>query len=300
MFPGWVIATLFAAAFQTWRTALQQRLRGLLSPNAAGFVRYAFGAPWAIGAVLCIALAGWELPALNVRFLLVIAVGGVAQIVGTNLLIRSFALRDFAIGTAFSKTEAIQVAVISVAVLGEPVSWRAWVGITVSLVGVTILATKGDRSQLRTLWSTSPDAGMWAGIGAGTGFAVAAVCIRSASQSLGSAQPIVRALITLAVMNTIQTLLNGVWLAAADRTQFGAIRKLSGASAAVGLLSVLGSAGWAIGMTLQNAALVRALGQIDLVFAFVVAKVLFHEERRPSEYLGSALVVAGVVLVLLR
>src|SRR5215472_2230652 len=41
----WIPITLTAALFQTWRTALQQRLRGLLSVNAAGFVRYLYALP---------------------------------------------------------------------------------------------------------------------------------------------------------------------------------------------------------------------------------------------------------------
>ena len=40
MFEFWVLITFTAALFQTWRTALQQRLRAELSVNAAGFVRY--------------------------------------------------------------------------------------------------------------------------------------------------------------------------------------------------------------------------------------------------------------------
>ena len=43
--PLWVAATVTAALFQTWRTALQQRLRGQLSVNAAAVVRYLYGVP---------------------------------------------------------------------------------------------------------------------------------------------------------------------------------------------------------------------------------------------------------------
>ena len=39
LIPGWILATCSAALFQTWRTALQQRLRGQLSLNAAAVVR---------------------------------------------------------------------------------------------------------------------------------------------------------------------------------------------------------------------------------------------------------------------
>jgi drug/metabolite transporter (DMT)-like permease len=298
--PFWIVATLVAASFQVWRTALQQKLRGVLSPNAAGFVRYAFGAPWSVFAVLVIVLSGRTLPAPGFHFLWIIAIGGVAQIVGTIFLIRAFGLRDFTIGTAYSKTEALQTAIVSVVFLHEVLPWRGWVGVVVSLGGVIVLAIKGDISKLKTIASSAGDPAMWAGVAAGSGFAIAAVCIRSASKSLGSGQPVIRALMTLAVMNTIQLAVNGTWLAVKNPAELTAIRRAWKSSAVVGFLSVAGSAGWAIGMTLQDAAVVRTVGQIDLVFAFFIGKFVFHETRRRSEFVGSALVIAGVVLVLLR
>ena len=41
----WIPATIVAALLQTWRTALQQKLRDTLSVNAAGFVRYLYALP---------------------------------------------------------------------------------------------------------------------------------------------------------------------------------------------------------------------------------------------------------------
>ena len=48
--PLWLPVALAAALFQCWRTALQQRLRGQLSLNAAAVVRYLYGVP--VGAAL--------------------------------------------------------------------------------------------------------------------------------------------------------------------------------------------------------------------------------------------------------
>ncbi len=48
--PIWLLLTLAAALFQCWRTALQQKLRGQLSVNAAAVVRYLYGVP--VGAAL--------------------------------------------------------------------------------------------------------------------------------------------------------------------------------------------------------------------------------------------------------
>ena len=44
----WIPITLAAATFQILRTARQHELRSVLSTAAAGFVRYAYGAPLAV------------------------------------------------------------------------------------------------------------------------------------------------------------------------------------------------------------------------------------------------------------
>lgn len=295
----WLIATLVAACFQVARTAMQQRLRDAMGPNAAGFVRYAFGAPVAIGAVAVIAVSGTPLPSPTLRFLGLVSIAGLAQIVGTNLLIRAFELRDFAIGTTYAKTEAAQVAVFSALLLGEPLPGLAWIGVVLCLVGVVVLASKGDLRAVGRVLRARGDRAMWAGLGAAAGFGLAAVCIRASSQSLGTDRPIVRALMTLATMNTLQTVANAIWLRVRAPSEFDAIRERLRHCAVVGLLSVGGSAGWAIGMTLQNAAVVRTVGQIDLVLAFAVGRYVFHEHRRRSELTASAVIVAGVAVILL-
>lgn len=297
--PTWLVATLAAAGLQVWRTALQQRLRGVLTPNGAGFVRYAFGAPWSVGAVVFMLASGTTLRTPTMGFFAFAGIAGVAQILGTNCLIRAFMLRDFTIGTAYSKTEALQAALLSVFALHESLPWRGWIGILVSLSGVIVLAVRGDLRAVQKIFGAAGDPAMLAGIGAGAGFAVTGVCLKKASQSLGEGQPIVRALMTLAAMNTIQLVINGVWLLVANPREFAAIRASFRMCAFVGLLSVMGSAGWAIANTLQKVAIVRTVGQVDLVLAFLVGRFAFHEQRRVSEYAGSALVVLGVVLVIL-
>ena len=44
----WVPITLAAATFQILRTSRQHQLRSILSVNAAGYVRYAYGFPLAL------------------------------------------------------------------------------------------------------------------------------------------------------------------------------------------------------------------------------------------------------------
>ena len=66
--PLWIPVTISAALFQCWRTAMQQKLRHLLSVNGAGFVRILYGAPTAlvlfIGSLIG---TGLPIPAPNLR-----------------------------------------------------------------------------------------------------------------------------------------------------------------------------------------------------------------------------------------
>jgi drug/metabolite transporter (DMT)-like permease len=287
----WMLVTVAAAGFQTSRTAMQQRLRALLSVSGAGFVRYVWGAPIAFAAVGVMALSGRHLPSPPARFWPLIAGGGLAQIIATILLISAFDARGFAVGTVYSKTEVVQVAVFSTVLLDETLRPFGWLSTMLCLAGVALLA--GGRDLLR-----HPDRAAALGLFAGTGFGLAAVGIRAATQSLGDSPALVRAIVALAVMNTIQTVVHGGYLAARERGQIRLAFHHWRSSSVVGVLSVCGSACWAWAFALQNAAKVRTFGQIELLFTFAVAHWWLHERHTRREYAGTALVLAGVVGVM--
>ena len=109
----WIPITLLAATLQILRTSRQHELRSVLSANAAGFVRYLYGAPFAIGvSVATFGVAGRPIPSIPARFWPIIAAAGMAQILATIALLQAFRMRNFALGTVYSKTEVIQVAIV--------------------------------------------------------------------------------------------------------------------------------------------------------------------------------------------
>ena len=61
---------------------------------------------------------------------------------------------------------------------------------------------------------------------------------------------------------------------------------------------MLGSIAWFTAFTLENAALVRAVGQIELVFTFIASVMFFREKSAPLEIVGILLVIAGILLIL--
>ena len=292
----WVPITLLAATFQILRTSRQHQLRSLLSVNAAGFVRYAYGFPFALlAAVITFGIVSEPLPQIPARFWLIVVGAGAAQILATIALLRAFDLRDFAIGTVYAKSEVVLVAIVSTIALSEPLAPLGWIGAVVCMVGIGWLAAPG---RWRTVLSSAADPAALMGVLAAGFFAIAAVGIRAASNSLGDDPTWNRALLTLTAMLGIQTVLNGTQLAFTDRPELGATVRHWRAIVPVGVLSVCGSAAWAVAVTLTNAAKVRTLGQVELLIAFAVSVWVLHERHTRAEYAASGLVLIGILGVI--
>lgn len=292
----WIPITLFAATCQILRTSRQHLLRRTLSVNGAGFVRYLYGFPLAVVvALVTFVVVGVDVPAIPWRFWPIVTGAGVAQILGTLALLRAFDLRDFAIGTVYAKTEVVLVAVVSAVALGEALQPGGWVGVVVCTIGVAWLAAPG---RITSVLTRAGDPAALMGVLAAAGFAVAAVGIRAASTSLGDGSTWARALLTLTVMLGVQTLVNGSQLAATELAEIGRVARAWRQALPVGVLSLCGSAGWAVAVTMTNAAKVRTLGQVELVIAFAVSAWVLHEHHSRAEYAASALVLVGVVGVI--
>jgi drug/metabolite transporter (DMT)-like permease len=298
--PLWIPITIAAALCQNIRTTMQQKIRGVLSVDGANFVRYLYGAPLAIGMLAFLVFGtGRSLPTISLAFLGLVTIAGVAQIVATSLMIHSFSLRNYAVGTVYSKTETVFVALFATFIAAEPLRVGAWAGILVCLGGVAILSVRGSFENVRNVLADLTHKGALYGILSGAVFAIAAGTIREASKLLPEGDFWIRGITVLACMNTIQVVIMGVYLARRDRPQLGKVRKSWRSSIWVGIFSVLGSAGWALAMTLENAALVRAVGQIELVFTFIASRLVLKERPSIGEWIGSVAVVGGVVFILI-
>lgn len=299
--PLWITITVAAALFQNIRTTMQQKIRHVLSVDGANFIRYLYGAPLALGMLAFLVWGtGREMPPLSVSFLGLVTIAGLGQIIATSLMIHAFTLRNYAVGTVYSKTETLFVALFATFVASEPLTFGSWAGIVVCLFGVAVLTVRGSLANITHVLSEFRHKGALYGILSGVFFAIAAGTIREASKHLPEGDFMIRGITTLASMNTIQIVLMLAYLSYSDRSQFGKIWVNWRSSIWVGIFSVLGSAGWALAMTLENAALVRAVGQIELVFTFIASHVVLKERPSTGEWVGSLLVVGGVVLILLE
>ena len=296
----WIPITIAAAFLQNLRSALQKHLKGRLTTTGATFVRFGYGFPFAIVyvAVLHYALAmAWPAPGL--AFFTYGALGGLAQIAATFLLVYLFSLRNFVVGTAYSKTEPVQAAIFGIILLGDTISLGAGVAIVIGIAGVIMISVAREERGIKALIPALTSRSAAIGLLSGALFGVSAVCYRGASTSLAGPNFIMQAAFTLACVSVFQTAVMAAYMVLRERATLKAVCVHWRPALMVGLAGIAGSAGWFTAMTIQNVAYVRALGQIELIFTFIASWVFFSERSNRSEIVGVILIAGGILILLL-
>lgn len=295
----WIIVSVLAAVFQTVRFMLQKVLAtATLSVAGATFSRFIYSAPFiAVLLVIYVQATQAQLPALGARFWAFGLLGAVSQILATVCVVALFKQRNFAVGITFKKTEVIQTALVGVLLLGETVSWGGLGAIALGLVGLLILSGGQGTTGIRLSDLRNRAAAL--GIASGILFAFSAVSYRGASLTLDAADPLLRAGVTLAAVVAMQTLLMAAWLALRERGEITAVWRARRVAIWIGLTSMGGSLCWFIAFTLQNAAYVKAVGQVELILSVLASTLFFREKITLREALGMATLVASILVLIL-
>ncbi|WP_420013396.1 EamA family transporter [Tateyamaria sp.] len=294
----WIPITLAAALFQTLRFMLQRQLSlGTLSAGGATLARFMYSAPL-VAVLICAYMyaSGQAWPDFPLAFWVYGAIGGVAQIVATICVVRLFKARNFAVGITFKNTEVIQSVFIGWIVLGDGVSLWALAAVALGVVGVLMLSAPPALANAG--WRDMVNAASGLGLAAGVLFAVSGVAYRGASLSLELGDPVARAGLTLGAVTMMQFVAMVVWLRWRDPGQVLAVWAARRVAVWVGLMSMAGSFCWFLAFTLQNAAFVKAVGQVELVFSMLASVLIFREAISGREWAGMAVLLASILLLI--
>ena len=296
----WIAITVAAAFLQNLRSAAQKHLKGVMGTTGATFVRFGFGVPFAFLFTAILAFGfGYRVPPPNPGFLLWVVVGGLTQIAANFLLIWLFSFRNFAVGTAYSRTEPAQAALFGLIFLGERVSAGALAAIAISVFGVMLISVAHEERRLSRLVTAVFSRTALVGIASGTLFGVAAVAYRAASLSLNGPNFAMQASVTLLWVICFQTVIMLGWMAWRDRAEIGRIARAWKWSLFTGFVGASASFGWFAAMTLQQAAVVKALAQVEMLFTFAASVFFFRERITPLEAIGCALIAGGIVVLVM-
>ncbi len=295
----WIIVTIAAAIFQTIRFMLQKHLAtATLSAGGATFSRFLYSLPFILALLAgYLTLSGKPLPALGLDFWLYGVFGAAAQIAATVCVVLLFKQRNFAVGITFKKTEVIQTVLMGWLVLGEGVSLLGFAAIALGIVGLLLLSG-GEDAQGWHMGQVNKRAAAL-GIASGFLFSISAVTYRGASLTLVEDDPILRATVTLAAVVLMQTLIMVVWLRLREPGQIAAVWSARNVAVWIGLTSMGGSLCWFIAFTLQNAAYVKALGQVELMLSVAATTLFFHEKITGREWGGMTVLAASILMLVM-
>lgn len=296
---SWVAFTILAAFMQAVRTAFQKTLAEKSSVAAATLARSLFALPftWIYFYSL------WSLSStvaefkIDETFFLLATAAAILQITATFLMVKLFQQRNYAIGISYAKTEAILVAVLGLLLLEETLSLSGWVGIVIGMVGIYLLNPAVKTSKDRSITSHNLTT-MMMGLASGLGFALTSLSVRHAGISLGDSL-ITNAALTLSIVLTLQTVLLGGYMLIAHFKHLKVLMIQWRLALLVGISSVCGSIGWFTAMTLENAALVKTLGQIEFFFMLLLSTRFFKERLKRHELFAMVLIVISILCILI-
>jgi drug/metabolite transporter (DMT)-like permease len=109
---------------------------------------------------------------------------------------------------------------------------------------------------------------------------------------------VLAALLTLVVVQAGQTLMQGSYVLLREPEQIAAVARTWRVSAQVGALAALGSACWFTGFATAPVALVRTVGQVEVIFTLAFSRLYLKERVKRFEIGGLMLVGTGVALAL--
>ena len=193
----------------------------------------------------------------------------------------------------------MQTAIFGILILGDPLGPGALAAIVISLMGVIAISVGGTRMSFRGLLTSLVEKPALIGIASGAFFGISAVSYRGAALALGDHGFLIRAAYTLACVTLFQTVVMALYMRLREPGQVTAVLRAWRVAAWAGASGMIASAGWFTAMTIQNAAYVRALGQVELVFTFAASIFLFRELPNRVEVIGIVLVIGGILILLL-
>ena len=314
---NWVLIALFAACAQGTRTGMQKHLAETVDKTTANFARYIFGVPLLIA---LLALSHYQVIApfnTTLVFYGYCALIAGFQLIGTAFMLTVFRRKNYIMGVAFARTEALLVAVIGVLFFASPISLTGSIAVIIGVVGVLLLSkinlqikpqqlqlahrrirATPTRQLLNQSWQSLSQGSFLLGIGSGMAFAFTAWFIRLANAELDNG-PWLGPLLTLGLSNLIQITLVVLIAAVSGRlVKLGAniVRNWQLVSG-VGIMSIVGSWGWFTAYGMAHPAYVKTVGQTEMLVVYFISRKMFHERLSRQEALGITLIILSVVVL---
>jgi drug/metabolite transporter (DMT)-like permease len=300
----WFVLAITAATVQTARNALAQSVSAQISPALNSWSRFTFCLPYA--ALACgIAVSIEGAPELPPRFFLYCLATAITQLLGNVALIAAFRSGGFGEAIVFHKLEVLLAAIAGILFFSEVPSFLGAFGVLIC--GVGVLWINLGRDHENTNWTrvfVLGRAGALALLCAAL-LVLASFALKAANQVVSDANIQIASgefaapVQTLFHTTWIEVVLLSFWIATREPASFRDIALHWPRMALIGSTSFIASLCWYWAYSLTLVAYVKAVGQIEALFAVALGIRVLGEKRLLRQLPGVLFVTLGIVLVLL-
>ncbi|TAP17356.1 multidrug transporter [Alteromonas sp. KUL17] len=276
---------------QTVRNALQSKLSGAVNISGVTLSRFILAPPIAL-VYLLILYNGNEsqLPQFSGSFIVVVLFASLLQIAATSLMVILFKQKNFAIGAGLAKSEALVAGVVGMLFFGSYLTPLGWAGIVIGGIAVFVLSS-GNRLHGISLKT------MAIGLACGTCFALTSLLVREASHMLNIQHTVAAAWVLLWVL-CVQTISLSGYIALTKPFVFKQLVNAKNQVLAISTVSCLGSICWFTAMALQHVALVKTLGQLEVLLTLVLSHYWLKNAVTKREIIGLLLIGVAAIMVM--
>ncbi len=296
---SWVLITAIASLSQTLRSVFQKNLIEDVGVLASAYSRFIFALPF-VALLSVLFLDTRELVILKnfsstTWFFLIAA--SICQILFTIVLIKLFTLRSFAIGVAFSKTEVIQTALLEIIIVGFILTSQVFSAIIIGFIGMLFMSKQkliGNQGY-NGLFFKQVTLGVSCGIFLGLSSVLYKVALDSVTSDLIYKKVLILSCLALA----FQSAIFGIYILVTEGTQTAYKFILTWKRGLpVGFFACVATFCWFYAFSLVDATLVRAVGQLEIVFSVFLSVIFYKERITGFELIGMSLITISILALL--
>ncbi len=288
---SWILFTLGAIVMQTVRNALQSKLSGAVNTSGVTLSRFILAPPIALVYLLILySSSASQVPEFSGSFITVILCASLLQIAATSLMVILFKQKNFAIGAGLAKSEALVAGVVGMLFFGSYLTPLGWAGILIGAIAVFVLSS-GNRLHGISVKT------MVIGLACGTCFALTSLLVREASHMLNVQHTVAAAWVLLWVL-CVQTISLSGYIALTKPFVFRQLTNAKKQVLAISTVSCLGSICWFTAMALQHVALVKTLGQLEVLLTLILSHYWLKNAVTKREIAGLLLIGLAAIFVM--
>ena len=288
---SWILFTLGAVVMQTVRNALQSKLSGAVNTSGVTLSRFILAPPIALVYLLILySSSASQAPEFSGTFIAVILCASLLQIAATSLMVILFKQKNFAIGAGLAKSEALVAGVVGMLFFGSYLTPLGWAGIVIGAIAVFVLSS-GNRLHGISVKT------MVIGLACGTCFALTSLLVREASHMLNVQHTVAAAWVLLWVL-CVQTISLSGYIALTKPFVFRQLTNAKKQVLAISTVSCLGSICWFTAMALQHVALVKTLGQLEVLLTLILSHYWLKNAVTKREIAGLLLIGLAAIFVM--